>query len=257
MSAGAFPWTLRLELEAAASLRVERRGRTVRFDPLPPSPPGVPLGETPPWKPISAADIVVITDPAPERLAGTVAAAQAGAVPTVVADPAVLDWLSKRGEIHGLSAPQSLDGLQIEVLPYAPARRDPLADPGRALRRLWTRGPRCAPWATQITLERNLRLCHLNLSLHNETPEAWLADALARFRGADWLVVGVPLGSAEAVLTLLPRFEARRVLVADLTGEGRGAPQSGETPLTPLVDRMVADGVEAYVFATRSSLRFE
>lgn len=229
---------------------------------MPVSPPGLPLGETPPGRPLSPEDIAVLTDPGPDRVAGTAIAVRAGARPTVVADPAVLTWLATQGELTAMEAPRTIDDVEIDTLAYAPAPVDPRAasrTPARSLRRALAaaRGPRAQPFATCLTLERGLRLVHLNLALHLQTAEAWLEAALARFRGAEWLICGVPPGATEAVYALLPRFEARRLLVADLTGDGVRAQAASDTPLTPLVDRLCADGLEAYVFATRSSLRFE
>ena len=73
-----FPWRLRLEHEGFSSLRVERRGRRVRFDPV----------ESP-----DSDDIVVLTRCWPEHLDATAKAVQAGTRPTVVAAAAVIDWL--------------------------------------------------------------------------------------------------------------------------------------------------------------------
>ena len=71
-----FPWRLRIEHEGLVSLRMERRGRTLRFNPMNPPDPN---------------DIVILTGTWPEHLEATAAMVGAGHCPTVIAPQAVLD----------------------------------------------------------------------------------------------------------------------------------------------------------------------
>lgn len=250
-----FIWRLRLEHEGAASIRVTRRGRTVRFDPL--TPPG-------------SDEVAVLTWDEHERVAATAAALREGRRPTVVAPGPVVDWLAERGVVEGGAPPLTVDGLQIEQLAYTPIpyaagieilykARSAAFGPSRAARRMLQRigGPRCAPMVTQITLPDGGRLLHLNLALHRWTPRDWLDEAVARFGGADWLVAGVDHGDEDAFAGHVGRFEARHLLVTDLVNDVRRALGLPTGLLTPLVDRLVSDGLPAYVFATQASFRYE
>ncbi|MFT4978999.1 MAG: hypothetical protein ACI8S6_004909, partial [Myxococcota bacterium] len=206
-------------------------------------------------------EIVIVTTPDPERLAH---ARAPGA--SVVAPQPILDWLSPD---EGLTPPCTIDGVQIEMIPYAPASAGPVEllgkvqgialKPATAARRLLARArsPRVAPQVTMLTFPSGERLVHLNLSIHSETPADWLADIQARAAGAQWLVLGVVLGQSDAVLQALPGFEARYVLFTDFvsdTSRGLGRPVE---LLTPTADQAVAMGVEGHVCVSQASYRFE
>lgn len=250
-----FPWPLRLQLEGFQSLRVERPGRAFRFDPI---------GE------IGDDDVVILTWNEHERLAATAEAARAGRRPTVVAVPEILAWLAEQGAIDGHEAPVEIDGVRVELLPYTPIpyaegaeipRKifSSLVNPARAARRLMQRRglPEAPPVVAELRFPDGRRLVHLNLSLHDHTPADWLDQAAARFAGADWVVTGVDFGYEEGFLARLPRFAGGRLLVADLLSDTRRAIGLPTGVLTPLVDRLVAQGLDAFVFASHASFRFE
>ena len=250
-----FIWRLRLEHEGAASIRATRPGRTLRFDPV-----------TPP----ESDDIVVLTWDEHERVAATAQALRDGRRPMVIAPDAVLQWLAQRGVVEGAPAPVVVDGLRVEQHPYAPIpyaagveilhkARSAAFGPGRAARRLLQRvgGPRCEPVVTQVTLPDGARFVHLNLALHRWTPAAWLDDAVARYRGAEWVMAGVDFGDEDAFASQVGRFEAKNILVTDLVSDVRRALGLPTRLLTPLVDQLTAAGLPAYVFATQASFRYE
>jgi hypothetical protein len=70
------------------------------------------------------------------------------------------------------------------------------------------------------------------------------------------LIAGVEPGSHDAFQLHVARFSAARTLVADLVSDPRGAFTPAK-PVTPIVDRLMADAREAYVFSSEASLRFE
>jgi len=250
-----FPWRLRLEHEGFASVRVERRGRRLRFDPVVPP---------------EADDITVITRCWPEHIDATAQAVAAGLRPTVIAEPEVLSWLAQKGDLDGHRAPVTLDGLSVETLAYAPIPyaegaealhkvRSALVRPDRAVRRLArrVRQPKADPVVVQVTLPDGGRLLHLNLSLHGGTPEGWLDEAVARFGGADWIVVGIDHGHDDEMLARIQRFGECRVMFTDLLHDSRMAVGMPINLLTPACDRAITQGVDAHLFVGGAGMRFE
>lgn len=250
-----FPWRLRLEHEGLASIRLERRGRRVRFDPV--APP-------------DADDIVVLTRTWPEHLDATARAVADGRRPTVVAEPEVLSWLARKGELDAHRTPVTLDGVQIETLAYTPIPyaagaealrkvKSAVLRPDRALRRVAKRArlPRAEPVVVQLTFPDGGRLLHLNLALHDGTPERWLDEAAERFGGADWIVAGIDYGHDEAMLQRIRRFGDGKVMFTDLINETRQQVGLPINLLTPACDRAITQGVEAYLFVGGAGMRFE
>lgn len=264
-----YPWTLRLEHEGGASIRVERDGRWLRFDPIAADQTWVALGDMPYASALTADQIVVLTFPEHERLVATAHAVRDGLNPTVVASEGILEWLSGFGALTGHTAPLELDGLRFETLefepiPYAEGTEiawkawSALSRPGPSLSRLKNRLrlPRCAPSVFSLTLGGR-RLVHLNMALHNNTSEAWMEQAISRFGGADWLLTGVDYGHERGFMERVARLGARQVLVTDLVSDVRRDMGMPTTVLTLLVDELREQGLDAYVFASRSSFRFE
>ena len=256
----AFPYKLRLEHEGRVSVRLERAGRYVCFDPI-----GPPVGAA-----LEGNEILVLTWAWPEHLEAAAERVRAGARPTVVAEPEVLAWLAARGPIDAHRAPVTLDGVSIETrvyepIPYAtPSEaawkvRSALLRPDRAAGRLLRKArlPRVAPTIVQLTLPSGERVLHLNLSLHSRTPEPWLADVSERFGGADYVLVGVDHGEGDAVLRHLPRFSPKRVLFTDLISEIRREVGMPTSLLTPVCDEAIAQGMQAYLFVGGAGMRFE
>lgn len=252
-----FPYRLRIEHEGQLSLRLERLGATVRFDPS---------------GPIGDGDVVVLTWTWPEHLQATAAALAQGRRPVVVAPAPVRDWLRSRGAPAELllEGPARVDGLRVEQWPYTPIPwvtppeaihklRSAALRPDRAARRLLVRAglPRSQPQVTRIDLPDGEHLVHLNLALHGGTDPAWLAEQSARHTGARWLLLGCDFQEDEAVFAQVARFQARHVLLVDLLGDVRRGLGLPTGLLTLLCDRLRQSGVDAYVLASRVSYRFE
>ena len=250
-----FPWRLRIEHEGGVSIRLERKGRNVRFDPL-----------APPQKD----DIVILTGTWPEHLEATAEAVRNGVEPTVIAQEPVLEWLRTKGDLIGFSDVSEVDGLRISMRSYTPlpfmegaeaVRKvgSALLRPDRAVRRLAKRAamPRAEPQAVRIEFEDGSSLVHLGLSLHGGCPDAWLAEISREWEGAEWLMVGVDYGEETPFLAQVGRMNAQRILVVDLLGSIRRRLGLPTSLLTPVVDQAQDLGLEAYVFATKVTLRFE
>ena len=250
-----FPWRLRIEHEGLVSLRMERRGRTLRFNPMNPPDPN---------------DIVILTGTWPEHLEATAAMVGAGHCPTVIAPQAVLDWLKTRGDLNGHSEDVEIDGLRIETRSYTPlplmegaeaVRKvtSALRRPDRAVRRLARRAamPKAEPRAVRIHFEDGATLVHMGLALHGGCPDPWLADISESWGGAEWLVTGVDFGEEVPFLAQVGRLNAQRVLVVDLLGSIRRRNGLPSGLITPVVDQAQELGLDAYVFATKVTMRFE
>jgi len=252
-----YPWRLRVEHEGQMSLRLDRRGRCVRVDPK----------NAP-----SADDIVVLTGVWPEHLDGTRQAVSQGVRPTVVAPLVVLDWLRKSGELSPDSHPEGIefDGVRIELrsfvpIPYVTPKealykvQSAVLRPDRAAMRLLQRRgyPRSQPVAFQLTLRGGGRFAYLGLALHRGTPADWLERCMRDWAKPEWLLVGVDHGHGDAILSILPGFEARHILFTDLLSELRQRLGLPTELLTPLRDRAVASGLEADVFVSGAGLRYE
>ncbi len=248
-----YPYRLRLQHPDFAELRIERRGRWFRID----------AAELP-----EESEVVVLTAPSTTRVRATLAALRAGRRLSVVAPEPLATWIAGQGAVD-LVGPV-VDGLTVRFIPYtAPRVGVPMAHMARAtiagarplaaLRRVaeQRRLPAGGPHAVEITFEDGARLLHLDLALHAATPSAWVDEVLAAHGSPEWLVVGLPWGETDAVARLAPRFGAKRVLVTELVnGERRELGLPTEL-VTPLRDRLHAGGVEAHVFATQTSYRFE
>ncbi len=254
---GAYPYALRIDHEGLLSLRLERPGPWVRFDPRDPPTDG---------------QVVVLSWTWPEHLRATAAALASGVRVHVVAPAPVRDWLLAQGAPAELlhDSPFQIEGMHIQQAPYQPipwatpieaARklRSALLRPDRALRRLAShRGlPDSQPQITAITFPDGRRLLNLSLALHGGTPADWLDRVVAEHRGCDWLLCGCDFEEEAALQQHLGRFEARTILVVDLLGEVRRSIGMPSALLTPLVDQLQAQGLDAYVFASKVSFRFE
>jgi len=250
-----YPWRLRIEHEGAMSLRLDRRGRAIRFDP-----------QAPP----TASDIVVLTHVWPEHLDATREAVRQGVAPTVVAPQPILDWLRKEGTVHGHTAPITLDGVTIEQrtftpIPYVTPReavykvQSAILRPDRAARRLLKRAemPKAEPVVTRLGFPDGSHLVHASLALHTGTPEAWFQQLLADWGQPEWLVLGVDHGHGSAVVPLVQQVGATHVLFTDLLSEMRRRLGFPTELLTPIRDRAAALGLPADVFVSGAGLRYE
>jgi hypothetical protein len=248
-----YPYRLRIVHGDGAEIRLERAGRTLVVDP---------------HGPVGDHEVAVLLGHTPERLRALAGAVRGGSRPTVVASARVGEWLRGLGPVT-LSPPE-VDGVVIELWPYVPApAARPLGHflqasiravrPRAALRRVTEAAalPDLAPQVASFTFPDGSRLLHLDLALHRGTSPAWLADTAARAGNAEWTLVGLPWGEADAVAAQLPRVGPNRVLVAELANHARRELGLPTELVTPLRDRLVAAGVEAHVLATQTSFRFE
>jgi hypothetical protein len=253
-----YPYRLKLQHPGLSELRVERKGRWIVVDPA----------EAP-----DPASIVVLTSGAPHRARAVVQALRDGARLTIVASETVLAWLRTVGSFEGHPGGATLDGVEIVLHPaVAPTEDRPhgaLARAAAGLARVRGGGPLRSSALSpddfpdggasivQLTFPDGSRLVHLDVALHAGTPTEWVADAAGRFGGSEWLVVGQPWNQGEAVARQVGAFGAKRVLVAELVNGARRELGLPTELVTPLRDRLVAAGVEAHVFATQTSFRFE
>lgn len=241
-----YPYRLKIEHADFAELRLSRRGRPIVFDPAVPP---------------STDDLVILTGPGPDRLRATADAVRAGVRPTVLAAPEIAAWLRGLGPVEAVPPTATqLDDLGVRWLDYTPLPRE--ARPFRpvaALRALRERTswPEASPRVWQLTFPDGARLLHLDLALHRGASPAWLEDAVAAFANPEWILVGCAYGEGAAVQAALPRFGGRRVLVVEINNAERRALGLPIELVTPLRDKLVDVGVEAHVFATQASYRFE
>ena len=117
--------------------------------------------------------------------------------------------------------------------------------------------PRAEPQIVRVCFEDGSSLIHMGLALHGNCPDAWLADVSNEWAGAEWLLVGVDYGEETPFLAQVGRINAQRILVVDLLGSIRRGVGLPTGLLTPVVDEAVGLGLDAYVFATKVTLRFE
>ncbi|MDP2308330.1 MAG: hypothetical protein Q8P18_20085 [Pseudomonadota bacterium] len=250
-----YPYRLRIQHPDYAEIRLERKGRFLRIDPV----------EAP-----AEDEVVVLTSSAPHRARGTVEALQAGRRLTIVASTSVLEWLGGLGTVDAHPFPATVDGVTIDAMAYtAPSIARPLssflrasvagARAGGALKRIaeQVRFPAPEPHVIEVKLEDGGRLVHLDLALHKGTDPAWLERAAARFGGAEWLLVGIPWGEGEAVVRQVGRFGAKRVLLTELQNAERREMGLPTELVTPWRDKLLESGTETHVFATQASYRFE
>ncbi len=246
-------WRVRITHLGGAALRVEHTGADLVFDPLAPAPGAVNLIT---WQELG-------------RISGVQRAARAGERPRVVGSPAVLDWLETEGPLEAVHPPSEVEGVRLEVEPYEPipwatpaegarkalaALRRPLTAVGRMAGRLSR--PPGRPRLYELTFPDGARLLHLGCALHAGVTESWLAAAQRRYRGADWVVVGVDYEEEAAVLEMLPGFEPGVVMLTDLINRERAEIGMPTRLLTPTVDKLIDRRLAAHPFAAGATFRF-
>lgn len=194
-----------------------------------------------PASPPNAATVVTWTEA--ERIAGV----QALDPPALAAAPAVLAWLGKEGRTLG-EAPVELGGWRVTALPYAPI---PYATPPEAVRKTMIalqhpvlaarrlrhaiRRPATPPLA--LLLEAGgLRVALAGQALHRFTTEAAMDALLAFAPSPDILLAGTDFDDEAATGRLAARFNARQVIIADLTGPVRRKLGLPTRPLTASLD---------------------
>ena len=235
-------WHLRLFHEGFASIRVERLERWLRFDSITRDTTSIHLPTGVPKAPVQ----------------GLVKSIQSDDCPTVAAPPLDLQALEHHGTIDGHMLPAELSGVSIHSMESIPLRETGLPGPRQIARKLRSdRSWNPVPRVIELSFREGGRLVHLGCSLHEDTPQDWLEDAVQRFKGANWLIVGIHHGQSDAVLAHTHRFEAKEVLVSDLVNEARKQVGLPTEWLTPTVDRLQDQGIAAHPFPPQSSMRFE
>ncbi|MCP4810763.1 MAG: hypothetical protein GY913_11100 [Proteobacteria bacterium] len=251
-----YPWRLRLTHQGHSAVTLERDGRTFRFDPF----------DQP-----DEDDQIVLTWHECERAEGTLRAIRAGANPRVIAVPKLRMWLHEAGECLDSMPGGVIDKeVQVEAMEYQPIpyatpiefvrkTKAALLSPLMAAKRLKGRAglPEVNPMIVQLTLPDGGRFLHLNCSLHRDTPSDWLDKAAERFGGADWIVVGIDYGEDDAVLQRIGRFAPKHLLVTDLVNETRTEIGLPVSILTPTVDALCDQGLDAVPFVAGASYRYE
>jgi hypothetical protein len=99
------------------------------------------------------------------------------------------------------------------------------------------------------------RLVYLGHALHAATDAAWLAEAVSRFQGADWLLVGIPDEGGAAVIEHIAAFGAKNLLVMDLRPPARSSKIT--THIALWVDQLKTAGLPVMGVASQVSVRFE
>lgn len=238
-----------------AEVSLHWKGRTVVFDPAADD-----FGDA----------IAVLTGSSPARCRGALAAVRAGRRPTVVCGDALASWLGSHGPVDRRDVAAEVDGVRFAGVPFSPppgAR--PLQHflqasvaatrPRAAIRRLReeARMPDLAPHAWGVTFPDGSRLCHLDVALHRGTTESWIESTASAIGNAEWTLLGLPYGETAALARWLPRLGPNRVLLLEsVNGERRELGLPTEL-VTPARDVLVAGGIQAHVFATQASYRFE
>ncbi len=122
--------------------------------------------------------------------------------------------------------------------------------------RRWMRRARQAA-VIQVTLPGGYRVVHLGTALGSDCSAAWMEDALARFSGAQWLLVGVPSSACGDFVERLRQFNAEQFLMLDLNAAGLLRRLDRSAHIAPFVDRALATGMSATSMAARVSVRFD
>src|SRR5690606_27631271 len=143
----------------------------------------------------------------------------------VLATAPVVAWARRRGCVDARVAPCAHDGIHFEVRGYQPI---PWATPTEAVRktfsglrrpvraagrlRLHLGLPHVTPTAWALRLPDGRRFVHLGGALHRRTPEGWLGEVAAAWRGADLLLVAPDHDEAGPIADRLPVLAPKRVL---------------------------------------------
>lgn len=110
--------------------------------------------------------------------------------------------------------------------------------------------------AVQLRFSDGRRLVHLGKALSSTVGSDWIDEAVRRFGGADWYLIGVPGVEPPSFLERLGRFGDGHWLVLDLSKSHLLKRFEREARIAPLVDRACAAGLSATSMAQRVSVRF-
>lgn len=201
-----------------------------------------------------------------DRLTGARAILATGARPIVVAEPSLAGWL---GDTETRDPDQGqIDGLAWTSWTYEPPEesrrgigdkvRAALRNPRWALGRLGARRavPVSKPRAWRFEVHNGHHIVQLGLALHARTPDAFVADAAERCRGAV-LVAGYLPGDAEAFVRQIEAIRPSRLLLMDFVNDLRRDAGLPIEIVTPTRDRILDLGIDAHPFVSGVSVRFE
>jgi hypothetical protein len=97
----------------------------------------------------------------------------------------------------------------------------------------------------------------LNTAIHASTNPQKLQKWSQEFGNPEWTLSGVDVGHQESWLTQIPQFTNGAILLCDILGDSRRANGLSTPLLTPVVDRAVSKEINAFVFATYASYRYD
>jgi hypothetical protein len=226
--------------------------------------------ETRYWHDVKGADaeaVVLTGGPWAERYDGVLALVKEGRRPRVVAPAPILDWLGKHGAIEGLTAPCTVAGTTIEMVPYDPfepvtGRRDrvraALGRPRWALDRFVAARdlPDAPPHLLRMVVPNGHTIAHLGVALHRNTDPAVLSEVRRLSEGAV-VVAGYAHGEQDAFVEHITALAPRRLLLCDQTNDVRRAAGLPTALITPTRDVLVARNLETHPFVSGTSVRFE
>lgn len=248
------PWKLRLYHHGFAHISLSWEGRDIHFCPI------EPIGEN---------DVAVVLWSWPEHLKGCIETLKQGRTLTVVAPREIIQFLSSFGRVIGASHFEEA-GLSIELFPYEPIPewsvrggaeriKAGVQRPLRALRRLYKKSqfPESDPHIANITFPSGARLVHLNTALHNTTVPSQLTQWSHQIGNPDWTLSGLDVGHHDSWYAQIQQFTNGAILLCDLIGDSRRSNGMSTPLLTPIVDAAVTKNINAFVFATYASYRYD
>ncbi|MGC6509390.1 MAG: hypothetical protein ACON4U_13300 [Myxococcota bacterium] len=248
------PWKLRLYHHGFAHISLSWEGRDIHFCPI---------------EPIEEDAVAVVLWSWPEHLQGCIDTLKQGRTLTLVAPPEIIDYLSTFGRVIGSSHFEEA-GLVIDLHPYEPIPewsirggaeriKAGLQRPFRTLRRLHKKRqiPPCEPHIANIIFPSGARLVHLNTALHNTTVPSQLTEWSQQFGDPDWTLSGLDVGHHESWYNQIVQFTTGAILLCDLLGDSRRRNGMSTPLLTPIVDTAVTKNINAFVFATYASYRYD
>ena len=255
-----YPYRLRIQHPEYAEIRIERKGRFLRIDPA-----DAPEND----------EIVVLTSPAPHRARATVEALREGRHLTVIAVPAVLDWLARAGAVDGHAFPHVVDGVSIDAMAYtAPTQARPLshffrasvigARPDSLARRFWfTADSSALSTARRVAGTVTLARCTVAGSCLGHTPRVVVGGNgvsgptfvdNAAYREWVWKTFTADALDMETAAVALVAYQNQVPFIAfrslsDLAGGGAGQNE------VQTFGRLAADNSAAIVLAYLKALR--
>ncbi len=155
---------------------------------------------------------------------------------------------------------RGVDGVTVEAQAYTPPAEPTVTGVRARLRRRWsTRSEapiEAPPHVLRLEIAEGHRLVHLGLSLHADTPSAFL-DRVQPWMENATVIAGFAHGHSEPFLEALTRLRPRRVLLMDQIADKRRELGLPVELVTPVRDVLVSRGIETHPFVSGTSHRFE